>query len=207
MRRLPALLLAALLVPAAPGAAGQQADRERTGASGGSGLGIGLLATLDGPAPPPPAVLARDAEGRVTGRAVRLDQPLRLDGRLDDAVYARVPAMTGFIQNDPVEGAPASERTEVWILFDDEQVYLSARCWESRPDRLRATEMRRDNTNIAQDDNLAWTFDTFYDRRNGFLFEVNAVGGRIDAQTSNDGQANFDWNPIWQVETARFDGG
>ena len=67
--------------------------------------------------------------------------------------------------------------------------------------------MRRDNTNIAQDDNLAWTFDTFYDRRNGFLFEVNAVGGRIDAQTSNDGRANFDWNPIWQVETARFDGG
>ena len=67
--------------------------------------------------------------------------------------------------------------------------------------------MRRDNTNIAQDDNLAWTFDTFYDRRNGFLFEVNAVGGRIDAQTSNDGRANFDWNPVWQVETARFDGG
>ena len=208
MRRLPALLLAALLVPAAPGAAGRQPGQERPDPAGGSGLGIGLLATLDGPPPPaPPAVLARDAEGRVTGRAVRLDQPLRLDGRLDDAVYARVPAMTGFIQNDPVEGAPASERTEVWILFDDEQVYLSARCWESRPDRLRATEMRRDNTNIAQDDNLAWTFDTFYDRRNGFLFEVNAVGGRIDAQTSNDGRANFDWNPIWQVETARFDGG
>ena len=151
--------------------------------------------------------MARDADGRVTARAVRLDAPLELDGRLDDAVYARVQPMTDFIQNDPVEGAPASERTEVWILFDDEYVYLSARCWESRPDRLRATEMRRDNTNIAQDDNLAWAFDTFYDRRNGMLFEVNAAGGRMDGQTSNEGRSNFDWNPIWQVEATRFDGG
>ena len=137
---------------------------------------------------------------------MRLEEPLDIDGRLDDAVYARVPPMTDFIQNDPVEGAPASERTEVWILFDDERVYLSARCWESRPDRLRATEMRRDNTNIAQDDNLAWAFDTFYDRRNGMLFEVNAAGGRMDGQTSNEGRSNFDWNPIWQVEATRFDG-
>ena len=137
-------------------AASRQPGQERPDPAGGSGLGIGLLATLD------------------------------------DAVYARVPAMTGFIQNDPVEGAPASERTEVWILFDDEQLYLSARCWESRPDRLRATEMRRDNSNIAQDDNLAWAFDTFYDRRNGMLFEVNAAGGRMDGQTSNEGRSNFD---------------
>ena len=151
--------------------------------------------------------MARDAAGRVTARAVRIEQRLDIDGRLDDAVYARVQPMTDFIQNDPVEGAPASERTEVWILFDDEYVYLSARCWESRPDRLRATEMRRDNTNIAQDDNLAWAFDTFYDRRNGMLFEVNAAGGRMDGQTSNEGRSNFDWNPIWQVEATRFDGG
>ena len=206
MRRLPLLLLPALL--AAGPALGQPPDPDAARPSGGSGLGIGLLATLDGPPPPdPPAVLARDGEGRVTARAVRLDAPLELDGRLDDAVYARVPPLTGFIQNDPEEGAPASERTEVWIFFDGEQVYLSARCWESRPDRMRATEMRRDNTNIAQDDNLAWAFDTFYDRRNGMLFEVNAAGGRMDGQMSNEGRTNFDWNPIWRVEVARFDGG
>ena len=145
-------------------------------------------------------MVARDAQGRVTARAVRVETPLEIDGRLDDAVYARVPAMTDFIRNDPDEGAPASERTEVWILFDDERVYLSARCRESRPERMRATEMRRDNTNIAQDDNLAWALDTFFDRRNAFLFEVNAVSGRMDAQTSNEGRTNFDWNPIWQVE-------
>ena len=208
MRRLTVPLLVVLLVSAASGAAGQQPDQERPDPAGGSGLGIGLLATLDGPPPPaPPEVVARDAEGRVTARAVRIEQRLDIDGRLDDAVYARVQPMTGFIQNDPVEGAPASEQTEVWILFDDEYVYLSARCWESRPDRLRATEMRRDNTNIAQDDNLAWAFDTFYDRRNGMLFEVNAAGGRMDGQTSNEGRSNFDWNPIWQVEASRFDGG
>ena len=206
--RLAVLLLPALLAAAASAAAGQQAGRERPDPAGGSGLGIGLLATLDGPAPPdPPAVLARDEQGRVTARAVRLDTPLELDGRLDEALYARVPPLTGFIQNDPVEGAPASERTEVWIFFDDEQVYLSARCWESRPERMRATEMRRDNTNIAQDDNLAWAFDTFYDRRNGMLFEVNAAGGRMDGQMTNEGRTNFDWNPLWRVEVGRFDGG
>ena len=72
---------------------------------------------------------------------------------------------------------------------------------------MRATEMRRDNTNIAQDDNLAWAFDTFYDRRNGMLFEVNAAGGRMDGQMGNEGRTNFDWNPLWRVEVARFDGG
>ena len=210
MRRLLFLLLTPLLAGAGAGAAaaGQQPDPGAPRPSGGSGLGIGLLATLDGPpAPAPPAVMARDEQGRVTARAVRLDAPLELDGRLDDPVYARVPPLTGFIQNDPLEGAPASERTEVWIFFDGEQVYLSARCWESRPDRMRATEMRRDNTNIAQDDNLAWAFDTFYDRRNGLLFEVNAAGGRMDGQMSNEGRTNFDWNPLWRVEVGRFDGG
>ena len=207
MRRLRLLLLGMLLAAASP-ALGQPPDPQPDRPTGGSGLGIRVLAALDGPAPPaPPAVMARDAEGRVTARAVRLDGPLQLDGRLDDDIYARVPAMSDFIQNDPVEGAPASERTEVWIFFDDEQVYLSARCWESRPDRMRATEMRRDNTNIAQDDNLAWAFDTFYDRRNGMLFEVNAAGGRMDGQMSNEGRTNFDWNPIWRVEVDRFDGG
>ena len=140
-----------------------------------------LLAILDGPPPPvPPAVLSRDARGRVTGRAVRVSEPLRIDGRLDEPVYATAPSMSGFIQTEPNEGAPASEKTEVWILFDDEQVYFVARCWESRPDLMSVNEMRRDNTNIGQRDNVAWTFDTLYDQRTSVVFEVNALGGRMD---------------------------
>ncbi|MCY4511612.1 MAG: carbohydrate binding family 9 domain-containing protein, partial [Acidobacteria bacterium] len=133
--------------------------------------------------------------------------PLRIDGQLDEAVYDRVESMSGFIQNDPVEGAPASEKTEVWLLFDREHVYVVARCWESRPDRIMASEMRRDNTRIVRDDNFAWSFDTFYSRRNGVLFEVSAVGGRLDAEVVNESQLNIDWNPVYDVAVSRFEGG
>ena len=161
-----------------------------------------------GPPPPvPPAVIARGPGGGVTARAVRVDEPLRIDGRLDEPVFARVPAMSDFVQNDPVEGAPASEKTELWILFDRDNVYVVARCWESRPDLVMASEMRRDNTRIVRDDNFAWSFDTFYDRRNAVLFEVSAVGGRIDAQVTNEQQISIDWNPVWDVSVGRFDGG
>ena len=122
-----AVLLAVLvLAPAAPAGAQRETGR--------AGLGIDLLATIDGPPPPvPPAVIARDAAGRVTLRAVRVATPPRIDGRLDEAVYAAVPPMTDFVQTEPAEGLPASERTEVWILFDADNVYVVARCWRAVP--------------------------------------------------------------------------
>ena len=191
-----AVLCAALLAPPAPAAAQR------------AGLAIDLLAAIDGPPPPaPPAVLSRDEAGRITGRAVRLPAPLRIDGRLDEEAYAAGETMTGFVQVEPVAGARATERTDVWIFFDDANVYLAARCWESEPDRITVDEMRRDNTNIGRNDNLAWIFDTLYDRRTGVLFEVNPLGGRMDGQTTNEGQTNFDWNPIWDVEVGRFEDG
>ncbi len=160
-----------------------------------------------GPAPPvPPAVIVRDASG-VTVRATRIRQQIDIDGDLDEEVYEQVQSMSEFIQNDPEEGAPATERTEVWLLFDDDNVYVVARCWETRPDRIIANEMRRDNRRVVRDDNFAWSFDTFYDRRNVIMFEVTAVGGRIDAQTTNESQVNMDWNPIWDFSVGRFDGG
>ena len=173
-----------------------------------STLPAGLPFPIQGPPPPvPPEVIARDTAGGVTVRAVRLADPLRVDGRLEETVYSNVPSMSDFIQNDPVEGQPATERTEVWIFFDDDNVYVVARCWESRPERLVANEMRRDNIRIVSNDNFAWMFDTFYDRRNGVIFEVSAIGGRIDAQVTNEQQINLDWNPVWDVAVAKFEQG
>ena len=132
---------------------------------------------VEGPPPPvAPEVITRDDQGRATARAVRVDEPLNIDGELDESIYTRVTAMSDFIQNDPDEGALATERTDVWILFDDEHVYVVARCWETQPDRIIANEMRRDNTRIVRDDNFAWSFDTFYDRRNVVL--VRSISGR-----------------------------
>ena len=153
------------------------------------------------------AVIDRDRRGGASVRAVRLPSPLRLDGRLDEAVYTSVPPMSDFIQQEPVEGMLATEKTEVWLLFDDHHVFVSFRCWESRPERLVVNEMRRDDLNVFQNDHVAFVFDTFYDRRNAVEFVVNPIGGRMDGQITNERQFSGDWNPIWDVELGRFEGG
>jgi hypothetical protein len=131
------------------------------------------------PAPLPPAVINRDAQGRATVRATRLTAPLKIDGHLDERAYEEVPSMTDFIQNDPSPGAPATQKTEVWVFFDDRAIYIVGKCWEDHLDKMIATEMRRDGA-ITQNDSFAWSFDTFYDHRNGVLFEVSPLGGRTD---------------------------
>jgi hypothetical protein len=115
--------------------------------------------------------------------------------------------MSDFIQMEPQEGSAATEKTEVWFLFDRDQVYISFRCWESQPARRVANEMRRDSNNIFQNDHVAFIFDTFYDRRNGVEFLINAIGGRMDGQATHERQYNGDWNPIWAVAVGRFEGG
>src|SRR5881394_481927 len=100
------------------------------------------------PAPVPPATGSRTADGGVTIRAVRIPEPLKIDGRLDERYYAEVPAITDFVQQEPHEGAPATERTEAWVFFDDRNLYVAARCWDSHPEREIANEMRRDSNNI-----------------------------------------------------------
>ena len=169
----------------------------------------GQDATLDGPAPPvPPAVISRDASGRATVRAVRITTPIRIDGALDEPLYSTVPAVSDFIQQEPREGEPASEKTELWVAFDDDNVYVSFRCWESEPDRVVANEMRRDGTNTWQgNDIVAVSFDTFLDRRNSFNFVMNPLGARTDGHVTNERQWNGDWNTVWAVKAGRFEGG
>jgi hypothetical protein len=116
--------------------------------------------------------------------------------------------MSDFIQQDPQEGSAATEKTEVWLFFDRDQVYISFRCWESYPERLVASEMRRDNqTVLAGNDNLGFIFDMFYDRRDSAFFTVNPLGGRSDGQVTNERQYNPDWNPVWDLAVGRFEGG
>ena len=166
-------------------------------------------ALIDGPpAPVPPAVMTRNEQGQATVRAVRLDESLDFDGVLDEAVYGTVPAISGFIQLTPDVGAPATERTEAWILFDETNIYVSARLWDSAPEsQWVANEMRRDTSQLRQNDTFAVLFDTFYDRRNGVHFYTNPLGARADQQFTNEGNPNSDWNPVWDVRTGRFDGG
>ena len=160
------------------------------------------------PAPVWPAVISRDDQGNATVRAVRLTAALDVDGRLDEPIYSQVPSISGFIQSIPDEGIPATELTEAWITFDDENVYVSARVHEEVPEsEWTANEMRRDSNQVGNNDNFGLIFDTYYDRRNGYFFYTNPLGAMIDVQVTNEGSPNFDWNPVWDVRTGRFEGG
>ncbi len=161
----------------------------------------------DGPAPPErPQALAEDGARRLTVQAVRLTTPLQLDGRLDEAVYTRAQPMSDFIQTEPQEGVPATEKTEIWVFFDQDNVYVVARCWESQPDRMVVNEMRRDSPAVFQNETFGFYLDTFSDRRNGIGFNINPIGGRQDGQITN-GRWNRDWNAIWDLAVGQFDGG
>jgi len=140
-------------------------------------------------------------------RAVRLTTPLRIDGRLDEEIYASVTPMDTFVQQLPVEGVPATEDTAVWVFFDEDNLYVSARCFDSQPDRMTANELRRDNGNIWQfNDNFSVTLDTFHDRRNGFFFQTNPIGGVRD-QAINSGSNDVNFNTVWDVKTSRDERG
>ena len=156
---------------------------------------------LGPPAPAAGEAVSRDADGRVTLRAFRLAEPLTVDGVLDDPVYDQVPAAAGFLQQEPNEGAPASESTRVWVLYDADSLYIAAELEEEHPERLMASEMRRDHRSIGWNDSFQIVLDTFYDRRNGFLFHTNALGALFDAQVTDERNTNSDWNTVWWVKS------
>ena len=163
---------------------------------------------VEPPRPVPPDVITRDDTGRATVRAVRLTEPLDLDGALDERLYQEVPAVTGLIQVEPVAGVPASERTEAWVSFDDDHVYISARCWDSAPEsQWVMNEMRRDNQAVFQNENFTVLLDTFHDHRNAVYLLATPLGARYDGQVTNEQDFNVDWNPVWDAQTGRFDGG
>ena len=175
-----------------------------------SGLEQTSQLRVDGPpAPTPPQVITRDATGmEATVRAVRVESPIRIDGVLDEVLYRDTPSISGFVQSVPIEGAPATEQTEAWISFDEGNIYVSARVWDSAPEsEWVANEMRRDTNQLRQNDTFGVMFDTFYDRRNGVMFYTNPLGALAEFQITNEGNPNSDWNPVWDVRTGRFEGG
>jgi len=146
--------------------------------------------------------------GQVTVRAVRVREPISIDGDLSEPFYANTAPFTEFIQDLPEEGAAPTERTEAWVGFDDTSIYVSARIWDSETeDGWVANEMRRDGRRIEQNDHFGVFLDTFDDRRNSVGFVVNPLGGFTDLQVRNEADANADWNPVADVRAGRFEGG
>ena len=153
---------------------------------------------------PPAAPIKPAAERTVT--ATRLSKPLDLDGKFDEDVYRSVQPANGFIQQDPMEGVPASEPTDLWVFFDDKNIYFAGKCYDSHPEREIETELRRDSAGVFQNDSIAIVIDTFRDRRNGFKFQTNALGS-VQESSVVDEVNNDSWNTVWEVRSGRYDWG
>ncbi len=145
--------------------------------------------------------------------AVQVERGPNVDGVLDDAVWASAAIIDDFVQQEPNEGAPASERTEVRILYDAQTLYLGVRAYDSNPDAVTATEMRRDSNRILDEDNFQIILDTFMDSRSAYMFVTTPLGAQLDQQVSNEGEGsrgggassniNKDWDGVWSVSARR----
>jgi len=113
--------------------------------------------------------------------------PPLIDGRLDDAAWGLAAPMTGFTQREPRDGQPASERTEVRVIFDEEALYVGVWAFDSRPAEIVAGERIRDYE-VSASDNVILIFDTYRDQQNGFVFGTTPAGIEYDGQVANEGQ-------------------
>ena len=110
-----------------------------------------------------------------------------IDGSLDDKAWQAATPIDGFIQTEPSEGQPASEATEVRILYDDTAIYVGVMNFDSDPGRIVSSDARRDSA-LSGQDNFQLIFDTYHDKQNGFIFGTTPVGMQYDAQVRNEGE-------------------
>lgn len=147
---------------------------------------------------------------RPSAFAVRTEEPIRVDGQLDEGAWLDAPVIDRFIQSQPLTGFQATERTEVMILYGDDALYVGARLYESDPSRSTLLTLERDfpGASTRDSDIFAITLDTFLDRRNSFIFLVNPRGALRDGQTFDDSRnQDFAWRGAVEVETVQAEWG
>ena len=176
-----------------------------TSARPGGGVGGLALALALCLAAPPPA----SAEDRPTVQAARLAGPVTLDGRPDEPAWRGVPVFADFIQQVPHPRAPATERTEVQVGFDDRALYVAVRAYQSAGIPIIANELRRDAGRMHErNDTFTLSLDTFHDQRNGYVFYFNPLGAENDWACWDEGRVwSQDWDTAWEVRTAEMAGG
>jgi hypothetical protein len=171
------------------------------------------------PAPAAPPTYHGRA-GAITVPAVRLDTAITVDGVLDEPAWSRATPVTTFTQLDPEEGRPASERTEVRIVYDGEALYVGARMHDSQ--RPVSRLVRRDSY-VLDSDWFSVALDSYHDHLSSFRFSVNPDGVRRDEVFSSSGRtvstagttvvtdrggiADQSWDPVWDAATSVSDSG
>src|SRR5262245_24911166 len=153
--------------------------------------------------------------------ATRTTEPPVIDGVLEDRGCERAVPLGDFVQAEPTEGSPATEQTEVRLLFDNRTLYIGVICFDSDPARIVSADSRRDSS-LSGQDSFQFILDTYHDRQNGFIFGTTPVGLQYDAQVRNEGETlrggppsgvggggntgagagvNVNWDGSWEVKT------
>jgi hypothetical protein len=153
---------------------------------------------------PTPAQRPQDNTGARRIQAGRVTDPIKIDGLLTEPDWALAQPATDFRQERPTEGSPASERTEVRVLFDDRNIYFGIRAFDSSVAHINARELVRD-ASFSNDDTIAILLDTYHDRRNAFRFVVNPLGTQQDELITDEGRdINVSWDGSW-ISAGRID--
>lgn len=168
-------------------------------------IGLATLGLFLGPAPLAMAAKVKQVPQQAapklppqkTVRAVRTTEPITIDGRLDEKVW-QGPAAEGFTQSDPKDGEPSTERTKVWVVYDDHAIYVAAFCYDSAPAKIIGRLGRRDAK--TDSDSFAVALDPYWDKRSGYLFSVTAAGSMYDSVLSNDVGEDETWDGVWEAK-------
>jgi hypothetical protein len=150
----------------------------------------------------------------------RVAAPPRLDGVLDEAAWQTAAVIDEFTQQEPSEGAPATERTVVRLMYDGGSLYVGVEAYDSVASGVIATEMRRDSRQLLDEDNFQLILDTFNDSRSGYMFVTSPLGAKLEQQIAEEGEGgyrrssssinsnvNLDWDGVWDVSARRTDQG
>ncbi len=157
---------------------------------------VSQFATAEDGSSKPLTGLNNSSDKRVL-TAVRIEKRVKIDGRLNDSVWEKANFQSHFLQREPYEGRPATEKTEVGVLYDSGHIYLGVKCFDSEPDKIIAREMRRDAV-VDDDDYFEFILDTYHDQRSGYYFITNPYGSKREAKLANEGQSyNPSWDGVW----------
>jgi len=134
--------------------------------------------------------------------ASRVSEPLRFNGKPDEAVWQSAQRISNFTQREQDFGKPATEKTEVAIAYDEQSIWIAIWCYQKDMSRVVAKSMQRD-FDYEGEDHFQVLVSPFNDQRNGYLFVINPLGARADILVAGNESYNEDWNGIWDAKTSR----
>ena len=164
-----------------------------------AGLAAATILTLNAL----PAASAPPARAAMLHEALQIpaSSPVTLDGKLTEEVWTQAPSINEFVQRDPAEGNPPSQRTDARIVFDATALYVGVHAYDSEPHRIVGMLTRRDQRSPS--DWIKIVVDSYFDRRSAYEFGVNPVGVKLDRYYFNDGASDDSWDAVWDVQVTR----